>query len=251
MISRVDHVVILVADLASATADFRNLGFSVTPGGSHTGGSTHNALVAFADGAYLELIAFTRPDATHRWHRHTPAGPGIIDFALLPTDPAADIAGARARGVALAGPVAGGRLRPDGVRLEWQLGLPESPALPFLCGDVTPRSLRVPGGAATDHPNGVSSLAEVTVAVAAEGPAADLYAGLLDVSPAGRFVLGETAIVLAEAASAAEPAIGERLRRRGPGPAALALRTPAVRARTRLDPALCCQAELSRVPAAD
>src|SRR4051794_8519489 len=49
MIRAIDHVVILVNDLAATVADYTALGFTVTPGGEHTGGATHNALVVFAD----------------------------------------------------------------------------------------------------------------------------------------------------------------------------------------------------------
>ncbi len=52
----VDHIVIMVPDLNAAIRDYTELGFTVIPGGSHPAG-THNALIAFADGAYIELIA--------------------------------------------------------------------------------------------------------------------------------------------------------------------------------------------------
>lgn len=53
MIRSIDHIVILVGDLAAAVADYTERGFTVIPGGAHPSGATHNALVAFADGAYL------------------------------------------------------------------------------------------------------------------------------------------------------------------------------------------------------
>ena len=66
MIHGIDHIVILVSELESAIADYTALGFSVVRGGDHPG-VTHNALVAFADGTYLELIAFKQPDEGHHW----------------------------------------------------------------------------------------------------------------------------------------------------------------------------------------
>ncbi|MCW5883173.1 MAG: VOC family protein, partial [Anaerolineae bacterium] len=60
MLKGIDHIVILVHDLAQAQADYAALGFTVVPGGEHTGGATHNARVAFADGSYVELLAFKR-----------------------------------------------------------------------------------------------------------------------------------------------------------------------------------------------
>jgi hypothetical protein len=37
-------------------ADFNELGFTLTPGGTHPA-ETQNALVCFQDGTYLELLA--------------------------------------------------------------------------------------------------------------------------------------------------------------------------------------------------
>ena len=76
MAFRLDHIVIGVHDLAAAAADFTQAGFQVTPGGEHSSGNTHNALVTFADGAYLELIAFKdhQIDPTHKWGARLAAG---------------------------------------------------------------------------------------------------------------------------------------------------------------------------------
>src|SRR4030067_3408410 len=55
-----DHAILVVNILPVALRQFPQLGFTVTSGGVHAGGLTHNALIAFADGAYLELLATTR-----------------------------------------------------------------------------------------------------------------------------------------------------------------------------------------------
>ena len=120
-----DHVVILVGGLEQAIADYSALGFTVQRGGTHADGATHNALVGFADGSYLELIAFLRPAPEHRWWRHAQRGhEGFIDFALLPASVGAVIEAARSRGLAYEGPHEGGRVRLDGQRLVWQTGTP-------------------------------------------------------------------------------------------------------------------------------
>ena len=62
-----DHLVLVVRELEAATRDFSSFGFKVTPGGVHAGGLTHNALVAFSDGSYLELLAPTRPSRIERY----------------------------------------------------------------------------------------------------------------------------------------------------------------------------------------
>jgi hypothetical protein len=201
----------------------------VTPGGEHTGGATHNALVIFADDSYLELIAFKRPAPEHHWYRHAAIGEGLIDFALLPTAIEADLAAARERGLTIDGPFAGGRVRPDGQQVAWQTGRASTPDLPFLCGDVTARVLRVPDGAARAHANGASGIARLVVAVADLGASVTRYRALLgaaerDVAPhAASFALGDTSITLATPDSG-NAALKEQLRARGEGPFALMLR---------------------------
>ena len=180
MLRGIDHIVILVDDLDQAVQTYTDVGFTVVPGGEHTGGATHNALVAFQDNSYLELIAFKRPDPGHRW---SGKWPGIVDFALLPDAIADDLDAARRRGVDYQGPLPGGRLRPDGQQVDWQLGLPPAPGLPFLCGDVTPRALRVPSGAAQEHANGALGVARVYVAVQDLVTSAAEYEALLGVHP--------------------------------------------------------------------
>jgi catechol 2,3-dioxygenase-like lactoylglutathione lyase family enzyme len=207
MIVQLDHLVIAVADLAQAMADYTRLGFTVVAGGEHPGGATHNALVAFADGTYLELLAFLAPNPTHRWWGR---GPGLIDFALLPDDTAAVVTAAQAQGLALIGPSTGGRVRPDGVRLIWQTALAPMPGLPFLCGDVTPRSLRLPDPASWHHANGARGIARLTVAVADLAVAAAHYRALLGVPPqpdgtGAAFRLAGATIALTPAAGAAGP----------------------------------------------
>lgn len=161
-----DHLVIHVKDLAAAVAQYTALGFTVHDGGTHADGNTHNALIGFADGSYVELIAFLKPAASHRWGRHQQAGyEGFVDFALLPHDVGQVVQAAQAQGLNYQGPFEGGRLRPDGERLEWQLGVPPTPDLPFLCGDVTPRALRVREGEVRVHANGVQGVAALTLVV--------------------------------------------------------------------------------------
>jgi catechol 2,3-dioxygenase-like lactoylglutathione lyase family enzyme len=190
-----DHIVILVADLERAITDYTALGFTVQRGGTHADGNTHNALVGFADGSYLELIAFLQPAPRHRWAKFAAAGrQGFVDYALLPHDVGAVIAAARERGLHYGGPQDGGRVRPDGARLQWQIGTPPSPDLPFLCGDITPRALRVREGDVRVHANGVTGVAAIAVAVADQQASAARYRALLGTAePLG---LGTTALRL-------------------------------------------------------
>ncbi|MGI8406658.1 MAG: VOC family protein [Thermomicrobiales bacterium] len=174
----IDHIVIAVRNLAQATEDYTRAGFTVIEGGEHKDGVTHNALVAFADGAYFELIAFRNPEQEqdHKWWHRLAQGEGLIDYALRTGDLGKEVHGLRDRGLDASDPVDGGRFRPDGQRLDWQtirFDGASSPALPFYCFDLTERQLRVPGGDATNHANGVTGVAGVTVTVsdmAAVGP---------------------------------------------------------------------------------
>src|SRR5256885_3067272 len=118
MLRQLDHVVFVVRDLAAAMDDYRRRGFTVTPGGEHADGLTHNALIPFADGSYLELVAFhdLSRGLTHRWWKIAADGGGLADFAILSDDLAADTA---ALGELVAHPPAqGGRTRPDGTQLK-------------------------------------------------------------------------------------------------------------------------------------
>lgn len=163
MIRQLDHVVLVVLDLERAVAEWRSRRFTVTPGGEHSGGLTHNALVGFTDGSYVELIAFHDVAAArgrHPWQAVAERGGGWADFALLSDDLAAD---AKALGeLVTQQPENGGRTRPDGVMLTWRSARLTAP-LPFLIEDVTDRDLRVPGGLATAHANGTSGIVRVVV----------------------------------------------------------------------------------------
>jgi catechol 2,3-dioxygenase-like lactoylglutathione lyase family enzyme len=246
-----DHVVIAVADLARAVEDYRALGFTVAIGGKHPGRTSHNALVVFDDGAYLELIAWEAPGPAERWYNeHAKHGDGYMDFALLPEDTAAAIAAARSRGLAMDGPIDGGRARPDGQQVQWQTGRQKTFDLPFLCGDVTPRDLRVPTGEIRRHANGVRGVATLAVAVHDLEASVTRYRALLGIGETGEampvalpvlglriatFRLATTAIVLMTPSgtpasggeSAFTRALSERLGARGEGPCAMALRTAA------------------------
>src|SRR5262245_66637105 len=65
MLTRIDHVVICVADLARGIETYTRLGFNVYPGGAHPGRGTHNAIALNADD-YLELRAVRDPGEYRR-----------------------------------------------------------------------------------------------------------------------------------------------------------------------------------------
>lgn len=176
---QLDHVVVLVKDLDSAVQTWSSQGFTPTPGGIHTDGQTHNALICFRDGSYLELLAFRVSTPSHRWARYLGYW-GPIDLCLAVDDIRATVAHAREQGVNYTDPSEGGRERYDGVMLRW-LGAfpPEGSGLPFLIQDLTPRVLRVPQGANTIHTNAANGIAQVRVSVPSIDAAQPAFDALL------------------------------------------------------------------------
>jgi hypothetical protein len=177
MLRQLDHVVLIARDLTAAIADHRRRGFTVTPGGEHADGVTHNALITFADGSYLEIVAFrdlTRAPS-HRWWKVAADGGGLADFALLSDDLSSDSAALAE--LIKTPPKEGGRVRPDGVELKWRTAVLKPP-LPFVIEDITARELRVPGGAATEHANGATGIASVVIGAVDIGDAEWRYAAL-------------------------------------------------------------------------
>jgi hypothetical protein len=169
MLTGIDHIVIAVNDLLAATAAFQQAGFSVTPGGSHPTG-THNVLIPFADGSYLELIAVEDADLAkdHPWFAKLAGKQGFATFALGADPLDYEVERLTALGIAPVDARDGARARPDGTQLQWKsVALAADPpvALPFLIQDVTPRSLRVPSGAAVEHKNGIKGTTGLTMVV--------------------------------------------------------------------------------------
>jgi catechol 2,3-dioxygenase-like lactoylglutathione lyase family enzyme len=186
LLQGVDHVVILVSDLDAAVRDYKSLGFTVVPGGRHAV-ATHNALIGFADGSYIELIAFWEDDATHRWHRFLRDGGGLVDYCMRTGDLAAAAAALRAEGVDIADKTPLSRTRPDGYKLEWYLALAGEMqgVLPFLIEDVTPREERAPPD--TSHVNGAAGIDMLTIAVESRSVAEPLARAFdLPLEPARR-----------------------------------------------------------------
>jgi len=238
--SSLDHIVIISNDLDSAIANARTAGFTVVPGGRHGNGNTHNALIGFADGAYIELIAPTDQGRTaeHRWFPRLRNGGGLVDFCLLGTDLAGEIATMRARGVEYSQPFSMARETPDGTRIAWSLSTPPGAVgekgWPFMIEDTTPRALRVPHAPEQiRHRNGATGVAGITVLVRDVAESAQEYAAILgtraptlrspldDQSQGSILALGTMWILPAESDS--QDAI-ERLERHGQGPCRITLR---------------------------
>jgi catechol 2,3-dioxygenase-like lactoylglutathione lyase family enzyme len=166
MLQGIDHLVIAVPDLAAAIKTYRDLGFTVVTGGRHTGVGTDNALIAFRDASYLELVGFYEPRPDHRWWAPLQRGGGLVDFCLQ-TDDLGDDAGVfRRAGVDMGELEPRHRIRPDGVEVRWICALARDAhrgVAPFLIAEDGERDERVPRQRA--HANGVTGIGRVTVAV--------------------------------------------------------------------------------------
>ena len=253
MLTRIDHAMICVPDLAAATDAYARMGFNVHFGGAHTGRATHNA-IAFHDEDYLELLSL-RPD------RPATLAPGSADaqaadflargggfrFIVVQSDDLpADVAAMRARGVEVSDAVEGSRRSPDGRELRWraaQLG-PRNPLPLLFLQHLTPlaerRAQAVKLGA---HPNGVARIERAYVAVRDVGAEAGTYARVLGM-PVPKvqrgsvikadmtvFEIGPTGLGVAQPAEPGPAA--EALARRGPGPFQVLHRTRSLEAATR------------------
>ncbi|CAE6444411.1 unnamed protein product [Rhizoctonia solani] len=174
-----DHIVHLspASKLSEAIAHWEQLGFKVTPGGTHAGGQSSNALVALADGVYIELIAFekppTEPPTSDNWWQWKQ--PGWIDWACLGLDDYMDaIIAERDRwinsGVEYQKGREGGRKRAsDGKELRWRVTVPRvkygRDIAPFFCQDLTPRELRVPAADLDTHANTAIGISHIHLGV--------------------------------------------------------------------------------------
>jgi hypothetical protein len=228
-----DNLVIMFDDLDDGVARYRDLGFTVVPGGSHANG-TKVALVAFADGTYLQLMAFERPAPSHRFWKGKQQGGGFIGLCVVTETVADDVAAIRAAGVPIGEPEHGARTRPDGVRLEWSIASspePFGPQTAVLVEDHTLRDERVPRERA--HANGVAGIAGISIAVDDLGPARAWWSAALgqrgveivrrDLEATGvRFTAGQHTIEVITPASDASP-IATWLAARGPSPYAAML----------------------------
>ena len=153
---QIDHVTAAGASLKKMQAALSAEGIQTVYGGAHSNHATEMALVSFRDGSYLELIA-PQPNGDqqaidkHEWAAFMKGDAGPCAWAARETDLSAEARRLQAAGIAVSAPVKSGRLRPDGVRLEWQtsqVGMEtRGTFFPFVIQDFTDRKQRAfPGG---------------------------------------------------------------------------------------------------------
>lgn len=165
----VDHVVFAGSDLEALRSAFAGVGLEPEYGGEHSNGITHNYMLGFPDGSYLELISTIEPGAGSPWWNdpiHGDAGPcaWAIDVANIEVEAEriADL------GIEVDGPTAHSRERPDGVTVEFDLavlgGLDLGVKYPLVIQDRTPRSRRI-DVAESGADTALTGIREVVVAV--------------------------------------------------------------------------------------
>lgn len=252
----IDHVTIAGSDLASLEAAFVEAGVEPEYGGEHDALPTHMSIVGFGDGTYVELIAKASSEETAPfWDWEMEANAGPCAWAIRSMDVARDADVLRERGIAVDGPRAFSRDRPDGATCEWKLAFlgegDPGTLLPFLIEDVTPRSRRVrPTPSTADA--GLAGVDAIVIAVEDADAAAEPFKRGFDLpSPdrttvetgpfAGTVVEWDDAPVVLVAPGANDP-LAERLRAIGVGPCGFVFRAndPAA-ARDRFGPVEFCQ----------
>ncbi|WP_162600678.1 VOC family protein [Paraburkholderia sp. C35] len=245
---QIDHVVVAVRDLAEASRAYRALGFHVIAGGEHGHAPTRNALIVLGDGSFIELIEWTAHSPEDRWQNILETdGEGLVDFAVSMRDLAGLLDRAQRHDVQMTGPIGGSRRTVEGFDLQWEAGWPASRELPFACCDITPRIARVPDGDIRLHPNGVTGMDSIYVAVVDVPASLVRYQQLFELEGVrcseadtvgvcmGTVDFEQTRVVLVSDATLAttEMATGVRsyVARRGQSPYVIVLRSP-----TQLDP---------------
>jgi hypothetical protein len=237
---KVDHVTAAGSSLKQMRANLSAIGIGSVYGGPHSNGATEMALVSFADGSYLELMApQAKADAEtlarQPWTAFMMGNAGPCAWAAREKDVAAEVARLRAAGIAVSAPVKNGRARPDGVRLDWetaQVGTePSGTFFPFLIHDFTPREQRAfPNGKPIDKDFG--GVFKVVIAVRDLNESVKRYAQAYGTPPAIKQVdkefgahlalLGGAPVILAQPLNA-DSWLTKRLEQFGESPCAYIL----------------------------
>lgn len=183
-----DHLIFYVHDpeaLDDVCARFEAAGFLLTdrPDEGRDSAATRQRLVCFADGTYVEILTVRDAAArgSHRLAQFMGGRDGWADFVVVTDGLNKVIARQSAAGLPVRGPLTHEKRLEDG--RPWKVSLAQPGigvghvALPLILRDDTGRDLRIPGHR-TDHPNGVTGMAGVTLGVADMDEAARHYGPL-------------------------------------------------------------------------
>ena len=238
--SRIDHITIAGSELKQMQAKLAAVGIATVYGGAHSNHATEMALVSFPDGSYMELMgiqpnADAQAVAGHVWVKFLKGNAGPCAWAMREKELAAEVSRLKAAGIAVSAPAGSGRMRPDGVRLEWETsdvgGDTRGTFFPFLIQDKTPREQRAfPQGKPTNRD--FRGVARVVIAVRNLDDAIKRYRQAYGVPPPIKQVdqsfqaylalLGNLPVVLAQPLNAGSW-LADRIERYGEGPCAFVL----------------------------
>jgi catechol 2,3-dioxygenase-like lactoylglutathione lyase family enzyme len=184
----VDHVVVVVRDLDAAAAQWRKLGFTLSPRGTHSPQmGTGNYTIMFGED-YLELLGVLQDTEQNKPTRELLGRrEGVERTAFTTDDAAAGAEDLKSRGLAPLGPVHFGRPvdLPNGQKSEARFNvfrwpLTESPGgmRIFACQHLTRNTVWIPE--LQQHANGATHLATVEILSADPKRAAEHMSRLID-----------------------------------------------------------------------
>ena len=179
---KIDHFVIVVANLEKAITNFTELGFIVERGDIN--GPTHNALIFLKNQVYIELIAtrsrvsriifrglfllgifhfldFIKPTLYWRFACWLGGAEGLRDWCIKSDDIDDYCSPPKRKELNISRKKFFSRARSDGKALSWFLAGPRDRKLPFLIQDITDYSLRVPLERVPEHPNKVECVSAI------------------------------------------------------------------------------------------
>lgn len=186
--AKLDHVVIAVHGLETARRVYSELGFAVTPGGRHPGG-TQNAVAGFSGGGYLELL--TPYDASlpggSEVAKLLEHGEGAFQSGLQIDSAERAARDLNAAGIKIKGPIPGTIMRPGDKEPPptrwWIVGFVDEVSsrpvflIQYVRDPASPRPPRPP------HPNTASALSALMIAVNDPEKAAASYGNIGKLSP--------------------------------------------------------------------
>ena len=175
----VDHLLLGTRDLdAGIEWVAKKFGVKAAVGGSHPGRGSRNALIAFRQRRYLEIIAPdpAQPPENLTRNLRTLEEPRLISWASASTDLSALAKRLQERGQRVTGPLDGARIRPDGGKLAWRtLSLEET----FEQDGADPIPFFIQWSPESSHPSQDSPQGCDVIGFVIEHPKADAVRGLL------------------------------------------------------------------------
>lgn len=231
-----DHAVIVCGDLDAAAANWRALGFTLTPRGYHTLGSQNHCIMLARD--YLELLHVTAPSPSRQYYWDAQQrGGGCAAMSCKSSDAFATADRLRAAGFQPSAPIEfsrpvqldDGSEHPATFRVT---ALDHAPgARYFVCEHRTPELLWRPEW--TTHANGAQAIAATYLVVEAGqvGATARAYATLTgggiasETEASATIAIGDASFVIVAPQALASATGAPQIERVEPGYAAIRLRT--------------------------